>query len=210
MLKIGSNDYYEAYAKISLIDIYNKKLISSKVIGVESPDIQDDINDIGIEVTRSSTNEECITDSISNTFFNKGYTLDELKSNIDKKFKSFKGTVGRIDNYNYISSSVGLVDTNIIFDKIKTQIIIKSEKFNNHYKKFKENDLYIFCGDSILNICDVQMIMNDLKNIEFPFDNIFINGIDKIFICNKNTIITKNINYNKLKYYKSAALNYTE
>ena len=30
MLRIGTKEYYEAYAKISLIDIYNKKLISAK------------------------------------------------------------------------------------------------------------------------------------------------------------------------------------
>lgn len=33
MLRIGTKEYYEAYAKISLIDIYNKKLISAKTIG---------------------------------------------------------------------------------------------------------------------------------------------------------------------------------
>ena len=69
MPKIGTTEYYEAYAKISLSDIYNKKLRMSKVKDRESPDIQDDLNNIGIEVTRSSSKEECIADSISNNFF---------------------------------------------------------------------------------------------------------------------------------------------
>lgn len=210
MPKIGTKEYYEAYAKISLIDIYNKNLTSSKTINKESPDIQDDINDIGIEVTQSATNEECISNSIANNLFHKNYNLDELKNEIAKKYKTFNGYIGRVQNCNYVSPYKGLVSTSKFCERIKNRIIEKSKLFHDHYKKYSENDLYIFTGNSLLNIQDIQETINDLKDFKIPFNNIFINCLDKIFICNKNNIIQKNIDADKLKYYKSEAINYKE
>ena len=210
MLRIGTKEYYEAYAKISLIDIYNKKLISAKTIGKESPDIQDDLNNIGIEVTRSSSNAECMTDAITNNLFNKGYKLDELKSLINKKYKSFNGSIGQIDNFNYISPYKGLISTSTTIENIKNRIIEKSKLFYDHYKIYNENDLYVFTGNSTLNICDIQEVIDNLQNIKIPFDKIFINCIDKIFILNKNDIVQKNINTEALRNYKSEAINYKE
>ncbi len=210
MPKIGTTKYYEAYAKISLIDIYKKDLTSSKTINKESPDIQDDINDIGIEVTRSATNAECIADSITNNVFHKNHNLDELKNEITKKYKSFNGEVGRIQNCNYISPHIGLVNTSIFYERIKDRIIEKSKLFYDHYKKYSENDLYIFTGNSLLNIEDIQKIIDELKDFKIPFNNIFINCLDKIFICNKNNVIQKDITEDKMKYYKSEAINYKE
>ena len=40
-----------------------------------------------------------MTDAITNNLFNKGYKLDELKSLINKKYKSFNGSIGQIDNF---------------------------------------------------------------------------------------------------------------
>lgn len=210
MPKIGTKKYYEAYAKISLIDIYNKKLKSAKTTDKESPDIQDDLNNIGIEVTRSSSKIKCIVDSISNNLFNKGYKLDELKSIINKNYKSFNGNIGQIDNINYISPHKGLINNSTILKNIKNSIIKKSKLFYDHYKIYNENDLYIFTGDSTLNICDIQEIIDNLQNAKIPFNKIFINCIDKIFIWDKDSIVQKNINIEKLKYYKLEAINYRE
>lgn len=210
MPKIGSKEYYEVYAKISLIDIYDKKLISAKIINCESPDIQDERNNIGIEVTHSSSNTECIADSISNNLFNKGYKLDELKSKIKEKYKSFNGSIGQIDNFTHISPSKGLTNISTTLENIKSRIIEKSKLFYNHYKKYNENDLYIFTGYSILNISDIKKVIDDLQNIKIPFDKVFINCIDKIFIWNKKNIVQKEINTEKLKYYKLEAINYKE
>lgn len=210
MPKIGSKEYYEVYAKISLIDIYNKELISAKIINCESPDIQDEKNNIGIEVTRSSSNTECIADSISNNLFNNSYKLDELKSKIKEKYKSFNGSIEQIDNFTYISPYKGLTNISTTLENIKNRIIKKSKLFYNHYKKYNENDLYIFTGNSTLNISDMKKVIDNLQNIKIPFDKIFINCIDKIFIWNKKSIVQKEINTEKLKYYKLEAINYKE
>lgn len=82
--------------------------------------------------------------------------------------------------------------------------------FYDHYKIYNENDLYVFTGNSTLNICDIQEVIDNLQNVKIPFDKIFINCIDKIFILNKNDILQKNINTEALRNYKSKAINYKE
>lgn len=210
MPRIGTKEYYEAYAKISLIDIYNKKLVSAKIINKESPDIQDNLNNIGIEVTLSSSNIECITNSISNNLFNKGYKLLELKNKISEKYKSFNGSIGQVDNINYISPYKGLINTSTFLENIKKCIVKKSELFYDHYKIYSENDLYIFTGNATLDIYDIQKVIDNLQNVKIPFNKIFINCMDKLFICDKNNIIKKSISTEKLKYYKLEAINYKE
>lgn len=210
MPRIGTKEYYEAYAKISLIDIYNKKLVSAKIINKESPDIQDNLNNIGIEVTLSSSNIECITNSISNNLFNKGYKLVELKNKINEKYKTFNGSIGQIDNINYLSPYKGLINTSTILENIKKCIVKKSKLFYDHYKIYSENDLYIFTGNATLDIYDIQKVIDNLQNVKIPFNKIFINCMDKLFIWDQNNIIQKNINTEKLKNYKLEAINYKE
>ncbi len=210
MLKIGTKEYYEAYAKISLIDIYNPRLNNAKILGVESPDIQDDSNDIGIEVTRSSTNTECMADAIANNFFNRNLSLSSLKKEVSAKFKTFQGEIGQIDGVNYVSPSKGLTDTKIELDNIKKSIKIKSRKFQKNYKKFQENDLYIFTGDSFIEKYDIEDIMKDKDVYANPFDTIFINCIDKIFVCTSKEFKEIMISEENLKKYKKDALNYME
>lgn len=151
-----------------------------------------------------------MTDAITNNLFNKGYKLDELKSLINKKYKSFNGSIGQIDNFNYISPYKGSISTSTTIENIKNRIIEKSKLFYDHYKIYNENDLYIFTGNSTLNICDIQEVIDNLQNIKIPFDKIFINCIDKIFILNKNDIVQKNIDTEALRNYKSEAINYKE
>ena len=84
---MGSKEYYEKYAKISLVIVYNKKLINAEL--KDKPDIQDKVNDIGIEVTRSELNQECLADSISNKMFGKELSIEEIKLRVSNEFKTF-------------------------------------------------------------------------------------------------------------------------
>lgn len=210
MNKIGSTEYYEAYAKISLIDLYNNKLIKAKIIGKESPDIQDDINEIGIEVTRADSNQDCMATTISNRYFGKNLDFATIDKNVKKNFRNFHGILQHAGCINYISSSKGLVDIQTYRDNIKECIIKKSKKFKKNYKKFRENDLYIFIG-FCLEYHDILAIIEDIDLNDIPFNYIFINCIDSLYIYSKNDgIVKKEIEKNKLAYYKKEALNYTE
>ena len=61
-----------------------------------------------------------------------------------------------------------------------------------------------------MNICDIQEVIDNLQNVKIPFDKIFINCIDKIFILNKNDIVQKRIDTEALRNYKLEAINYKE
>ena len=208
--KIGTKEYYEAYAKISLVNVYKECLSESKIMNKESPDIQDEINNIGIEVTGSQTNEMCMANSIANKTFNNNYSLDELKNEAKKISKTFSGEIGNIDDINYISPYKEMIDMEFVLNNIKKAIINKIELFYDHYKHFNENNLYIFTGDATININDIEIIMKDISKINNPFYIIFINCIDKIFVCQSNSVKELLITNNQLKIFKKNALNYFE
>ena len=201
MVKIGEKEYYESYARITLIDIYNKKLKQS--ILDDKPDIQDFINNIGIEVTRAIPNEIGITDSIVNETFGKNMKIEDIQEKIKKKFKSFSGEIGSIDEINYIAPYKGMVDTTTLKQKIVDSIKEKNKKSVN-YKKFKENDLYIFTENSFLDIDDISEIINNAANK--CFDIIFINCIDSIYICSSSKIEKIKIKNMKLACYKNKTM----
>lgn len=204
-MNIGDKKYYENYARISLIEIYNKNLINAKL--KDKPDIQDEINNIGIEVTRSELKNECIASSITNKFFGKNLSLSELELCIKRDFKTFDGAIGEIDGVNYISPSKGMIDYRVKIDKIVASIIKKAKKFEKNYTKFKENDLYIFTVDSCITYSDIEKVMENEAIKKCPFDNIFINCIDKIYICNKRNIKEIKISSVQLRKFKKEAIN---
>ena len=49
-------------------------------------------------------------------------------------------------------------------------------------KIYSENDLYIFTGIATLNIYNIQKVIDNLQNIKIPYNKIFINCMDKLFI----------------------------
>ena len=61
-----------------------------------------------------------------------------------------------------------------------------------------------------MNISDIQEVTDNLKTVKIPFNKIFINCIDKIFVLNKTDIVQKNIDTEALRNYKSEAINYKE
>ncbi len=202
-MKIGSKEYYEKYAKISLVYVYNKKLINAEL--KDKPDIQDKVNDIGIEVTRSELNQECLADSISNKMFGKKLSIEEIKLRVSNEFKTFNGALGKIEGVNFISPFNGMIDYKTKLDRIVCAIESKTEKFKENYIKFNENDLYIFTNDSCITYSDIEKVINDIKIENCPFDVIFINCIDKIYICKNKQIKEILISDNQLKKFKIEA-----
>ena len=204
-MNVGDKKYYENYARISLIGLYNKNLLNAKL--EDKPDIQDEISDIGIEVTRADLKNECMAASITNKFFGKNLSLDELEACIKSDFKTFDGKIGEIEGVNYISPSKGMIDYKSKLDKIIDAIANKTKKFKENYTKFKENDLYIFTMDSCITLSDIKKIMKNEIISRCPFDNIFINCIDRIYICNKREIKEIEISSAQLKKFKKEAIN---
>ena len=202
-MKIGSKEYFEKYAKMSLVDVYNKKLTNAEL--KDKPDIQDKENDIGIEVTRSELNQECLADSISNKIFDKELSIEEIKLRVSKKFKTFNGTIGEIDGVKYISPFKGMIDYKTKLDRIIHSIEDKTQKFEENYTKFNENDLYIFTNDACITYGDIEKVIYNKRIDNCPFDVIFINCIDKIYMCRNKEINEIFLSDTQLKRFKIEA-----
>ena len=62
--------YYERYAAITIADFFSLNIENFK--NKEMPDIQNEVDSIGVEVTRSITSHEGYVSQIPRKYFNKG------------------------------------------------------------------------------------------------------------------------------------------
>lgn len=207
MIKKGTDDYDEVYAKLMLCEIYNPKLKNAKVLKVESPDIHDYELNIGIEVTRGFGKELSKCFSIGNKNFNQVKDSNEIKKNIKKHYKDFKGIYLNIDNINLLSPSKGYIDASLEFDYIVDAIKKKNDKLKK-YAKFGKYYLYIFTS-KVLNIHDIEKIIFKIEKIN-NYNTIFIDCIYKIFIYENNNIVERELSNKQLEKLNRMTSHYQE
>ena len=208
MLEVGSKKFFEAYAKISLIDIYNPELKNAELL--ECPDIQDCTNSIGVEVTAIPNKQRFMAAKIAKKCFNKELDLDDINAIVSEDFKSFNGVIFELEGRKYISSSKGYEDFSGKIDSIAEIILKKVDKFNNNYKRFNENDLYIFCHNANFTVNDITKIVERIDLNAFPYNKVFFNCIDKIYLFDLKQVNQINISLEKLEKYKQCAINYSD
>ena len=176
--------YFEKFA-LNLLKEY-KNIDISNFKDDEEPDWQDEINSIGIEVTRDSVGTKFWAD-LEKVKDKK--IPDKKVKEFNKKFKANGGRVldkkaasiigiekcgfGYNDNFVYIIPSY-----NNSFDRINIIIKEKAEKLNNHYKEtIQDNRLFIF-SPMLINkeMADKELIeiKNNQINLKRKFNIVYV------------------------------------
>ena len=201
-MKFNKN-YYEKYALLTIVDCLKLNLNNFRLS--DKPDIRNDVDSIGIEVTRAITTHQGYTNALSSKYFGKGKSGSSIKEKIEEEHPNFKGYVGLIDGETvFISSSKGLTDTQNRLNVAKQSILDKERK-RHSYKLFDRNYLYVFLGTAIFSEYEITDFLSDLAK-EVKFDGIFMNCIDKIGFHKPEGNNIFSISDQKLKKYKVGAL----
>lgn len=194
--------YFEKYALLTIADCLNLNRNDFKI--QDKPDIQNDVDSIGIEVTRAITQHQGFTIALANKHFGKGKSGIAIKKEIEGKHPDFKGSVTIIDeDIAVISPSKGMTDTQDHLIVAREAILDKEIK-RKDYKVFDKNYLYLFLETSIFGEDEIAAFISDLAK-EVTFDGFYINCIDKIFFYEYEEIRVFEITYQRLKEYKDEA-----
>lgn len=203
LYKLGSNKYYENYARLSLIKLFGYSL--DDFIIDDKPDLQSTKLDIGIEVTSGGIEQDQYAKSISINYFPNNYNEEDFKVRINKHFPDFNGEVGKYDNVAVVITRNNSIDC-YINNMIQT-IITKANKFK-YYKHFKENDLYIFTEHSFLTIHDIKRVIKGVKKKTIiSFNKIYFNVIDRLIVYSENSFNEYIISNELLAWLKKMQLN---
>lgn len=196
--------YFEKFA-LNLLEKYLNENIS-KFKECEEPDWQDELNSIGIEVTR---------DSVGTKFW-ANIEKVEGKKILDKDLKKFnskfKANGGRIITKELASiigikkCSFGFNDKYVYiipsykngFERINEIIINKTKKLNKNYKEtIKDNRLFIFSPILVKGKMAVEEL-NEIKKIQKEYNRNF----NIIYVCILHEIHIFNIQTNKWNLIK--------
>ena len=119
--------YFEKYALLSIVDCLQLDLENFQLL--DKPDLQNDTDSIGVEVTRAITQHVGFTNALTNKHFGKGKSGKLIKQEIEKMFPDFKGSVMVIPgDIATISSSKGMDDTQNRLVVAENSIMEKSSK----------------------------------------------------------------------------------
>lgn len=194
--------YFEKYALLSIVDCLQLDLENFQLL--DKPDLQNDTDSIGVEVTRAITQHVGFTNALTNKHFGKGKSGKLIKQEIEKMFPDFKGSVMVIPgDIATISSSKGMDDTQNRLVVAENSIMEKSSKLKD-YKLFNKNYLYLFLETSIFEDDEIQSFTNRISQVT-KFDGFLINCIDKIHFYENGENRVFEISDNKLKEYKHRA-----
>lgn len=158
-------EYWETFAKLILEKFRPKEFHNLSVDG-EKPDLRNTSIGVGIEVTSSESKESRELDRL----YAQQYTYGNSEQR-KKALKRIEKLGGKVKEYFLMHPTI-----NRDLEKIYAVIRNKTEKLNNNYEIFSENDLFIF--DSIL-ILD-QELPEILKHIvksstgNISFNKVFI------------------------------------
>ena len=189
--------YYEKYAGLTLDIIFPK--FKNNWCYLDKPDLQNEINDIGIEVTMAKSQ------TIGKI---EAYGYEHLGNKVSQKeIDNFRGEFfidKKTSKVYAFSPTKGLV-THKHIENIQGALQKKKLKFaSNEYKKYKQNGLYIFLV-CVLNKNEI----NSLKNIAHaPFDFVILNCIDGIHYWSNQTVDSYKVSNEQLTEYKKKALEY--
>jgi len=181
-----NNGYYERYAKICLRELVDKKfgdyILADSCDSTKNtfPDLipSNDLESIGVEITRAQTDKEGQTNAWLAQCFGEGLSTDEINKIREKDYHSLElkmenicGTSCLLEDYKKDSSPV---------DLIKKAISTKLSKLNSpkeFSKKFKSNRLFILIFPTImLNKKDFNEILEFQQSLDSnrKFDFIYL------------------------------------
>jgi len=171
-----NKEYFEYYAKYSLIMVFNKKYYHLKK--GESPDWQSTKLNIGVEVTRAIDKDICLAYDIINEYFDIGISNKELIEKIQEKKSKCKDPILESD----IESSL-LNHDNANIDNLKKSYLHKTMKLNRNYIHYDQNQLYMFTFRTMDENEVIKCFDIDLSKYKHNYDLCFVNCFDRLYIC---------------------------
>lgn len=191
-------EFYEKYARASLEFFYKEKL--SNFVNSECPDLQNEHDNVGIEVTRGISEYIGKMSRLTNECMEKNLPLEQKFSRANRMFrKNFLGVIHESGAFVIADPQNGEDSYELHIREIIEKIKIKSDKFEKLYKKYKMNCLYIFTEYPFKS--KQIWVLADIMNAENlnTYDLYFINALDRIYIINSKE------NFDFAKYKFSAA-----
>ena len=195
--------FFERYAKISLAELVDSRF--GQLENRDRPDLQDDQNSVGIEVTRAI--REC--KEVAHALINKiaGQPIMDVSDEdwIDMTTYGYgyglsDNIVGKIE-YDYWATAMPM--KRILDNKIH-------KVTDGFYGDFKTFGLYIFSKENLDNNKIKQTIryaMDLQKDKKIRYTSMYISQIYEMFVCNLNNASFEQIEISKSlsrKFYKEA------
>ena len=172
-------NFFERYARISLIDLVDDNFISLK--NCDRPDLQDGEHGIGIEVTRAIRENKDVANALINEMA--GRPVMEVSEDdwIDMTKYGYgygihDSFIGKIE-YDYWAAALPL--RRIIENKI-------SKVSNGFYGDFPVFGLYIFSKENLTDdmVRSTMSFTKDLQKLnEKRYSYMYISQIQELFIC---------------------------
>lgn len=158
-------EYWETLAKLILEHFFPEKFYNLSVDG-EKPDLRNIGADIGIEVTSVENEKSREIDSLYSRQYAYGNNVQK-----EKALKRIRELGGKPKEF-FLMHPVVNRDIGKIYAAVKT----KTQKLNKDYQIFKENDLFIFDENIILDAELPEILNNIVVNSvhDKTFDNIYI------------------------------------
>lgn len=171
--------FFERYAKYSLEALLGERY--AHLINADRPDLQDEAQGIGIEVTRAITEDKNVANSLINEMA--GRPVKEVNEDLLKIQES---------GYSYgldLNYSVGSNEYNYWALALPMKRILESKlwKVNNgFYGEYKEFGLYVFTkydlvADEVNEIIGFMMDAQQQKAVRYS--HLFISQIETLFDC---------------------------
>ncbi|MDR2921423.1 MAG: hypothetical protein LBV72_18915 [Tannerella sp.] len=195
--------FFERYAKISLTELVDNRfcLLQNR----DRPDLQDDQNSVGIEVTRAI--REC--KEVAHALINKiaGRPIMDVSDEDWMDMTTYGYGYGLSDNivgkieYDYWATAMPM--KRILDNKIH-------KVTDGFYGNFKTFGLYIFSKENLDNDKVQQTIryaMDLQKNKKTKYTSMYISQIHEMFVCDLNNASFEPIEISKSlsrKFYKEA------
>lgn len=195
-----TNSEYDEYAlqMVALILDYDVKDFQLK----DKPDIQNDVDSIGVEVTRGIDSRRGWAQSIAQRYLGKrrkGKSSQEIKQIIEQneaKFLVQGNVMFTSDEMLLVSPTHGSTNSSERLNCASDIIKVKSEKLKN-YAQFERNCLYLFLETAIFSKCEIQVWLKEFFT-EPVFDIIFIDCFNFIYFHDRNQFRTYQKSQNKI------------
>ncbi|MBQ2645593.1 hypothetical protein IJG14_08500 [bacterium] len=188
-------EFYEKYAKSSLKFFYEEQYKNFTLS--ECPDIQNDIDNIGIEVTRGISEYSGKFSRLSQECLENNLPLEQRFTRANRMFrKNFLGVIHENNAFVIADPQNGEDYYELHIKQIFEKIKIKIDKLEKLYKKFEWNCLYVFAeyplkSHQIWVLADLMCAENLIQ-----YDIYFINALDRLYVINAKD----NFNFTKHKY----------
>lgn len=183
-----STEWEEIYAKL-ILEQHLPNHFTNLDYEKEKPDLRNETNDIGIEVTSSMSKAERILDSLYPRDYKNGSPEEKQKA------KQTIENLGGVLHENYLIYPTMANNLSVIFSPIQNKL----KKLNKAgFKKYRENDLFIFTTTHILEYKHdalrqgIETINNNF-DWQYTFDKIFVYCLlgELIYFDSKTKVIEK-------------------